>query len=442
MMRSKTMRPNSIRARMTAGFAFFIALLMLAVCAAFFAYTKRSDRKNADARLDLAAQEIQRELRDGEHSLNDPVELVREENEDLNAADVAVLVVDKQGHVVAQSQREVPPWPPRGDDWRTTSFQAGAHTIVIGVEWHETEEALRERTYFLLGLGAFVVALSSLGAWILVGRTLAPIDGLARQAKAASTESLRVQLESPSPDAEISRLVETLNDLLARLGETAATRGRFYAAASHELRTPLQALTGHMEVALSRPRDAEDYQTALSEAHAQAERLTALVQDLLLLNQLDADTSRPPGVLLDVADMCVSELSPLRALAEERGLTVELSLPDACEISAPWNHATMLLRNLLENAVKYATPGGKVRLNLTQSTLTICNDCEPVAGWDADKYFEPFFRPDASRNSQTGGNGLGLAICKAICASNGWDIALHQEKSGVCVVVRFKEMNG
>ncbi len=437
-MRPEAMRPNSIRARMTAGFTLFIALLMLVVCAAFFAYTKRSDSKNADARLTLAAQEIQRELRDGEYSLDNPAELVREENDNLRAADVAVLIVDKENRIVAQSQGEVPHWPPRGDDWRLTSFESGAHTVVIGVEWHETEEALRERTAFLLGLSALVAAFSSIGAWVLVGRTLAPIDHLARQAKAVSTENLRVQLAAPSPDAEITRLVATLNDLLTRLAETAATRGRFYAAASHELRTPLQALTGHLEVALSRRRDAEDYQTALGEAHAQAERLTTLVQDLLLLNQLDADTSRPPRVLLDVADMCVSELSALRPLAEERGLTLELSLPDACEISAPWNHATMLLRNLLENAVKYAVPDGVVRVQLAQNTLTICNDCAPVSGWDADKYFEPFFRPDASRNSQTGGNGLGLAICKAICTSNGWDIALHQEKSGVCVHVRFR----
>ncbi|HEX8234795.1 MAG TPA: histidine kinase dimerization/phospho-acceptor domain-containing protein [Abditibacteriaceae bacterium] len=432
------MWPNSIRARMTVGFAFFIAFLMLAVCAAFFVYTSRSDRKNADARLAFAALEIQRELRDGEHSLKDPAELVREENEELRAADVAIMVVDKGNRVLAQSRRAVLHWPPQGDEWRTTNFQVGTHTVVIGVEWHKTAKALHERTLFLLGLSAFVVAFSSLGAWVLVGRTLAPIDGLARQATAASTESLRVQLAAPSPDAEITHLVVTLNDLLARLGETAATRGRFYAAASHELRTPLQALTGHLEVALSRQRDAEDYKSALHEAHSQAERLTALVQDLLLLNQLEADTSRPPGVLLDIGDMCVSELSPLRSLAAERGLTIELSLPDACEISASWNHATMLLRNLLENAVKYATRGGNVRVQLIQSTLTICNDCAPVAGWDTNKYFEPFFRPDASRNSQTGGNGLGLAICKAICTSNGWDISLHHDVGGVCALVRFK----
>lgn len=434
---SSRMRPNSIRARMTLGFTLFIALLMLAVCAAFFSYTKRADRENADARLTLAAQEIQRELRSGEHSLHNPTELLQEESDDLDAANVVVVLV-KRNRVVAQSRRHVPHWPPQGDAWRVSSFQSGAYTVVIGLPWSAIEAQLRERTTFLLGLSALVVVFSSWAAWFLVGRTLAPIEDLARQAQAASTESLRVRLDAPSPDVEITRLVETLNDLLARLEQTAATRGRFYAAASHELRTPLQALTGHMEVALSRKRDARDYEIALVEGRAQAERLTALVQDLLLLNQLDADTSRPPAMLLDLADICESQLLPLRPLADERGLKIEMSLPAICEITAPWNHATMLFHNLLENAVKYATPGSAVRVQLHQDILTVCNDCEPVEGWGTEKYFEPFFRPDASRNSQTGGNGLGLAICKAICASNDWDIALHRQANGVCAVVRFR----
>ncbi len=421
---------------MTLGFGVFIAALMLAMCAAFFIYTKRIDRRDADERLQAAALEIRREIAVGDLNF---VSMIREESEDLRAADVSILVLDKNQRVVARSQREVPQWPPHDDSWRVFSFTSGERTIVVGVEWHEIEAALRERTLFLLGLSACVVALSSLAAWLLVGRTLLPIDHLARQAQAASTENLRVQLQTPSRDAEITRLVSTLNDLLARLAETAATRGRFYAAASHELRTPLQALTGHLEVALSRQRDAADYRSALEESHAQAERLTSLVQDLLLLNQLDADTAHPPCVDLDVADMIVSELSPLRELAQQRHLRIELLLPENCEMNAPWNHATMLIRNLLENAIKYASFGGEVKVELSQTVLSICNQGTPQEGWESGQYFEPFFRPDAARNSQTGGNGLGLAICKAIADSNGWALQLTQQENRIYALVHFEK---
>jgi two-component system OmpR family sensor kinase len=381
---------------------------------------------------------VWQELADGEHAPGDAGALLREENAGLHSHDLAMLVVNAQGRVVAQSSASVPAWPLHGDAWRTVTIPSGTQTIVIALPWHKTEQALRARALLLLGLSTLVVAAAAAGAWFLVGRTLSPIDHLARQAQAASTESLRVRLDAPSPDAEIARLVTTLNDLLARLEKTAAARGRFYAAASHELRTPLQALTGHLEVALSRPRSAAAYEAALCESHAQAERLTSLVQDLLLLNLLDAVTSHPPGVLLDLADICERELSSLRPLAAERGLQVQLSLPETCEIIAPWTHATMLVRNLLENAVKYATPGGIVRTQLQGSTLTVWNECAPVVGWDADKYFEPFFRPDAARNSQTGGNGLGLAICKAIADTNGWELSLSQEDRGICAVVKFQ----
>ena len=217
------------------------------------------------------------------------------------------------------------------------------------------------------------------------------------------------------------------------------SRERFYAAAAHELRTPLQALSGHLEVALSRSRGAEEYRAALGEGHAQTERLTVLVQDLLLLNHLDAQSARPAAVRLDLADLCESELRTLRVLAEKRALKIELDLPERCEINAPWNHVTMLLRNLLENAVKYATSGGNVRVQLKNATLTICNDCVFDNALEPEKLFEPFYRPDTSRTSATGGNGLGLAICRSICQSNNWTIALRAEENSLCATVVFSQ---
>ncbi len=431
-----TMRPNSIRARMTTGFALFIALLMLLVSVAFYSTTRRGERHNANALLSQATLQMQQELKDEGQARRDVTAITREAS-NLRVRDLSLLVVNAQGRVIAHSKGPIPSWPLQGDEWIATSFPSGNMTVTLALPWNKTERTLRERALLLLGLSTLVVAASAAGAWFLVGRTLSPIDHLARQALTASAEKLRVQLEIPSADDEIARLVATLNDLLARIEQTASTRGRFYAAASHELRTPLQALTGHLEVALSRKRPAEDYEMALSESHAQATRLTTLVQDLLLLNQLDADTSRPPATTLDLADICEIELSHLRILAERRGLNLELSLPANCEITAPRSHATMLVRNLLENAVKYSAPSCMVHLQIDQHTLIIRNECSPTEGWDEDKYFEPFFRPDASRNSPTGGNGLGLAICKAICQSNGWDISLREEKNSVCVSVRF-----
>lgn len=445
--------PTSIRARMTLGFAFFIAFFMLFFCVVFYYSTKRSERIAIDEILSRTAQEVQQDIAEGDIPLEGetpthlggeaPTHHVQPAAERWQLSkfssevshSLAILVIDRSDHIIERSSGVIPTWPLHGDAWRFTTVEAGNRRIVLALPWYQTERELRERTLLLLALSALVVTATAGGAWFLVGRTLSPIDQLARQAQTASTVVLSTRLQPPSPDAEIARLVETLNDLLARWGETARSRERFYAAAAHELRTPLQALGGHLEVALSRERSADDYKMALVESRTQTERLTSLVQDLLLLNQLEAHTARPSNADFDLADLCESELRPLRALAQQRGLEITLDLPPHCEIKAPWNHATMLLRNLLENAVKYATTGGEVCVSLQNQTLTVCNDC--AENVDTEKLFEPFFRPDISRTSSTGGNGLGLAICRSICEANAWQLTLQQHDKTLCATVCF-----
>lgn len=298
----------------------------------------------------------------------------------------------------------------------------------------------RQRLELLLSLCTVLVV--ACGAWVLVGRTLSPIRRLAVQASAASVENLQVRLQAPSRDAELVELVDTLNGLLSRLAETAAMKGRFYAAASHELRTPLQALSGHLEVALSRCRTAEEYETFLHEAHRQTARLTSLVMDLLLLHQLDTAAARPQEPV-DLAEVCDGALGQLAPLIDARGLRLSVDLAPGVEIPAIPNHAEILVRNLVENAVKYASAGGEVSLSLTAGSeptrLEVFNECPPIPEWKPQKLFEPFYRSDTARSARTGGNGLGLAICQAIAVVNGWTITLQQELRGVRAVTTFGE---
>jgi signal transduction histidine kinase len=338
---------------------------------------------------------------------------------------------------VARSPGAYFTWPVRGDAWQIKTLVYKNYRIVIGVPWTKVENRLRRRTLLLLLASILIVAALAAGAWVAVGRTLSPLDGLTEVAQEASATNGHLRLQPPSQDAEMVRLVETLNDLLSRQEETMAARGRFYAAAAHELRTPLQALTGHLELALGRDRSATEYKEALQEGHVQAEQLTELVQGLLLLNQLETKTASLQEDQLDLADICQTELSSLESLIENRHLQIESSFADNCEITAPWSHAKILLRNILENAIKYASPNSTVNIQLDKSTFIVYNVCDFQKDDDMQKYFEPFYRPDESRTSEVGGNGLGLAICKGICEVNDWKITLTREADGMMVKVRF-----
>ena len=453
------MRVNSFRARMTVSVTVAFAVWMLALCLGFMAYAKYTAARQVDSLLDATAETFRRDLAnashqdtgEGDHAGSqgtDPATLadfLDEHREDLSANHIAAIIVNARGEILQQSDHHVPPWPAGDDDdWKTRAISVGSTTLVLGYHWAKTADDLQEQAFTLLALSLGVVIAAAFGAWVLVGRTLSPIGRLAQQATAASADTLHLRLTAPSPDAEIVELVTTLNGLLTRLSETAASKGRFYAAASHELRTPLQALSGHLEVALSRQRSADEYRSTLAEAHIQTGRLTVLVRDLLLLNQLDTSMTPPAREVVSIAEVCDGVLRHCQSLMTQHDLRLHAALEQEGALSAPPAHAEMLLRNLIENAVKYATPGGEVRIALSESpdmvTVTIYNSCAPVDNWRAEALFEPFYRLDASRNAKTGGNGLGLAICKAITLANGWRIDLHHDGTGVTATVELPRL--
>lgn len=428
---------NSIRTRMTLAFAGSVALLTLSACGGISWYARRAAERGADSLL----QAIQRKIEaDQSHDAQGYADLMHDMEDDLHPNGLVLFILNPHGQVVAQSQRQIPFQAVRyHHSWHRITRMIGPDIAILGLPWGRTEHELQAQAVRLFGLGLLITLAATAGAWLLVGKTLSPIDSLSRQAHAASVENLRVNLIAPSRDAEIVRLVSTLNGLLGRVGEAAAARGRFQAAASHELRTPLQALSGHLELALTRDRTASEYQAVVVEACAQTRRLISLTRDLLLLNQIEA--AQPPQservFLAEICDRAVAALEPIR---RANGLTIDDCFEDP-DLIAPPTHAEMLVRNLIENAVKYAEPGSVVRVSVVSAEqgvyLEVFNSCPPLSEPNLAKLFEPFYRPDASRNSKTGGAGLGLAVCKAIAQANGWNLALAYQNHGVLASVLF-----
>lgn len=424
---------------MTAFFALAVALLMALACAGLVTYARLSSERNAQAVLNAAAAKVGRELKDSEEA-GDLARYVAEEREDLRPDDLTLLLVGSDGRVLGSSEKFSSVRAPMdGKDWRTARLRSGDKWLVIALPWTKTEGSLRSLVGFLGILGLFVVALATVGAWLLVGRTLSPIGLLSRQAKAATVDNLRVRLEAPSQDAEIVGLVGTLNDLLSRLSETVSAKSRFYSAASHEIRTPLQALYGHLELALARDRTREEYHSTIEEAFRQTRRLTELTRNLLLLYRLDSSGATLPSESSDLSAICREILAQLQPTADQRGLTMATDLPESAAMTAPAAHAEVLVRNLLENAVLYTDANGRVGVKIlskpSRLELHVRNDYTSELEWQSDRLMEPFARLDASRNAATGGTGLGLAICKAIAEVNGWSLALEKEPNAVCATL-------
>ena len=426
----------SLRQRLT-GLAGLLALILLLLTwALLVGANHKYSLQNKQAVLTAVSRELAEEMEPYQTADGDFPEMREEIQEaiDITSERLAVLHL-RDGQVVGRSHPENPSWPDLSEDWLTVTLPYHGEQLVAALYYRDTREKLRAQAIYL-GLAAICCLLViTVGTWFLVGHVLSPIGKLSRQAKAAESD-LQTRLTAPSSDTELVELVSTLNQFLDGLARTSEVRSRFYSAASHELRTPLQALSGHLELALNKERPAEEYRHSLEEAREQTKRLIRLTQDLLLLNRLET-TSQAKSQALDLSDYCENAWVLFRPLADEKKLVASLELDEGCAVETSPSYLSSLCRNLLENAVKYATPGGRLEIRASQNQMRVYNDCEPLKKEDFDKLTEPFFRPDTSRTSATGGNGLGLSLVAAIANHEGWDLQLAQTDEGFEAVVRM-----
>ncbi|HLJ55449.1 MAG TPA: histidine kinase dimerization/phospho-acceptor domain-containing protein [Chthonomonadaceae bacterium] len=431
------MRLSSMRARLTAAFALALTTLLALACAGLIRYARYTEERSTDSLLAMAADTVYQEYEDESGSRNTAA-FVRQESDELRRSGLSVALSPgpKWSSETGTARRFATFQQP---GMRAMSLALDGATMTIGVPWQRTEERLRSQAVALVAFTLFACVAGAFGAWLLVGRTLRPIGALAHKADETRADALIVELHAPSTDNEIQHLVTTLNGLLARVSEAAVAQSRFYTAASHELRTPLHTLSGHIEVGLSRDRTNAEYRAALEEAFRQTNRLSALVQNLLLLTRLNTAQTTPPSEDVDLSEACVIALAAAADVARSRGLSVDLRADSESVVKAPPIHAEILVRNLIENAVKYAIPGGAVTVELTGGegavVLRVRNECEPLAG--VEHFTEPFFRPDGARQAATGGTGLGLAICAAVGRANGWTLALSSDAGAFCAEVVF-----
>ncbi|MFM9872744.1 MAG: histidine kinase dimerization/phospho-acceptor domain-containing protein [Fimbriimonadaceae bacterium] len=296
-----------------------------------------------------------------------------------------------------------------------------------------------QQHHIRVALSTFILVLLpviSAGAWAIVNRTLKPLKDLSRQASEASADNLAIRLASPSSDSEMVAMVRTLNDLLSRIEATAKSKSQFYAAASHELRTPVQALSGFLETALSKERSADEYKATLVEAQKQTERITRLMVDILLLHQIQTRVADPQerANMSQSIDTSLLELSPL---TEVRKIKIKAFVEPEVFVKGYQSYADIVVRNLIENAARYATLGSEIEITLSNKELTIMNSCDFKLSMDEKQMFEPFSKFLSESNPTGGGNGLGLTVCQAAVKANGWKIEINAHSTTFNVKVSF-----
>ena len=286
------------------------------------------------------------------------------------------------------------------------------------------------RRQMLIALPVALLA-AALGGTFLAGRALRPIEQLTQTARAIHADDLGRRVGYGGPPDEVGRLAATLDDMLARLEAGFARERRFTADAAHELRTPLAALKGRIGVTLSRPRPPAAYVAALTEMEGQVDRLSRLSDDLLLLARLPARGHPPAWEAIRLADFLPAVLDVVRPLAEAKGIALTLDAPGELVIHGRLDWLTRLLLNLLDNAVKYTAPGGRVSLAATRGggrvEIAIGDSGPGIAPEHLPHLFERFYRVAGDRARADGGAGLGLALAQEIARAHQGSLAMASQ---------------
>ena len=322
--------------------------------------------------------------------------------------------------------------------------KGGQGFIVANHPMSEIRDTLNQaRMLLVLVVVSLVIIASGLGYW-LAGRALKPVRAIAGAARDISERDLNRRLELNLPPDELGELAETFNGMLARLEAAFSTLRRFTADAAHALRAPLALIRAELEVSLARARSAPDYQATHRLVLTEVERMSRLADQLLLLARADAGSLAPRFERIDLSDLLEETVDRWRSLAGSRGVRLALEPPPPGPMWADPQLLRRLVDNLLDNAVRHSPDGEEVILTAGRSgdrwRLEVADAGPGVPPTIRDTLFERFTRGDPARGRETGGAGLGLALCAVIAGLHGgtvWLAAPNGRPSGAHFVVEL-----
>jgi len=231
---------------------------------------------------------------------------------------------------------------------------------------------------------------------------------------------------------------DRLNDLLSRLEDAFSRERRFTADVAHELRTPLAGLRATIEVTLARARDSTEHETVLSDCLAITDNMQTMVANLLMLARLDAHQVALRREPIRPAELADSAWRAYRDRANNRHINFENSIPEQITCQSDGEHVSMVLQNILANAVEYADDNGQIRITARRDggsiEIAVSNTGCRLSAEQTSQVFDSFWRADASRSDAGVHCGLGLALVKKIAIALGGTVTAEIDQPDIFTI--------
>ncbi|OMI41090.1 two component sensor kinase [Streptomyces sparsogenes DSM 40356] len=472
--------PRTLRARLTAGLVVLLAVASLAVGLTTVLALEGFLVRRLDQQLVAAGGRFPASLEHGERPDADNGPDTRGQSaytfgarlKGGEATRAAVVRDNTDAHVplTEADRRILAGLPPdgRGHDVRLSAIGAyrvlavpgdDGDVLVTGLPLHPVEETVHRVVLVeAVVFGSALAVTGVVGAlWVRLSlrplrRVTATAAGVARLPLASGEVAMPAPVPDTDPRTEVGQVGAALNRMLGHVGDALASRHageerlrQFAADASHELRTPVATVRGHAELALRHPGPVPgQVRHALERIQSESERMSALVDDLLLLARLDAGRPLARGPV-DLTRLVLDATGDARAAGPEHRWTLELP-EEPVTVTGDEHRLQQVVANLLANARAHTPPGTEVAVGLVaregRVRLTVADDGPGIPEALLPEVFERFARADPSRSRAAGGSGLGLSIVRAVVAAHGGSIGVTSRPGSTVFRVTLPEARG
>jgi heavy metal sensor kinase len=321
--------------------------------------------------------------------------------------------------------------------------------IQVASSLEDVEDALNSLFTILIITVPSTLMLASLGGQFLANKALRPVDQITQTARLITSQNLNQRIKPLKVEDEISRLIETFNDMIFRLDKSFHQIKQFSSDASHELKTPLTILKGEVEVALRRGRTSPEYEQILRSNLEEINRMSNIVDSLLLLSRTDIEEVPLNREDINLTEILNNVVVQVDILAQAKQIQIQTSNSNG-DIHVPGDGLRIreLLLNLIDNGIKYTPAGGSVTVRLEKVfermpagknpdgledkpigfvKMIVSDTGIGIEKKDQEKIFDRFYRVDKARSREQGGSGLGLSICKWIVQAHQGEISVESE---------------
>jgi two-component system sensor histidine kinase QseC len=314
--------------------------------------------------------------------------------------------------------------------WRVFGLRInGSQRIVVGEQYDVRNELIYKITRDALYPLLMVLPVLALSIWLGVSRNLRPLQRITDEVAQRSPRQLE-QVDGSQAPKEIQPLVSALNNLLTRLGDAFNRERQFTSDAAHELRTPLASLKTQAQVA-QRSTDDRERARALDNIVKSVDRATHLLEQLLTLARLEPQVAAEQLTPVSLAPLLTESLAQLSSYAEQKHIQLSLQESGGCRVMGNATALQIMVRNLVDNAIRYSPDHAEVSVTLTRQNDELCltvNDTGPgIAEAERQRIFDRFYRGE---DPKAQGCGLGLAIAQRIARLHQASIELATPASG------------